>query len=181
MRRVSLIAIPLLWFISVSIHAEVFKCITDGKVEYRDVACAGNAEQQIITLADAPVCDDTAGQAVATARLRYLREADAALSARLAREHELRLQFAAEEALAAQQAQIARAEAERQAESFAVPVYWPARYSHRAWRRGPAGRGWMPQVAGRFSRQDFVGRPAGMAGIRSVSMPFTPMQNIIPR
>ena len=80
MRRVSLIAIPLLWFISVSIHAEVFKCITDGKVEYRDVACAGNAEQQIITLADAPVCDDTAGQAVATARLRYLREADAALS-----------------------------------------------------------------------------------------------------
>lgn len=181
MRRVSLIAIPLLWVISVSVQAEVFKCVTDGKVEYRDVACAGNAEQQVLTLADAPVCDDTAAQAAAAARLQYLREADAALSARLAREHELRLRFAAEEALAAQQAQLARAEAERQAENYAVPVYWPARYSHPAWRRVPAGHGRMPQVAGRFSRQDLAGRPAAMAGIRPVSMPFTPMQNIIPR
>jgi hypothetical protein len=156
----------------------VYKCVTDGRVEYRDVACAGGARQQVIDITATPADVDASAQAVAAERLKTLREADAALSARLAHEHELRLQLAAEEALAAQRARAAEAERRAAVEAeTSVGVYWPIGHWHRRRYHRPAVHRWPSRGVMDYSR-DFAGPSVARPPQRTFGFGMTPEQTI---
>jgi hypothetical protein len=125
MRTTSFTALCLL--LSVAAQAEVYKCTAAGEVEYRNFPCAPTAVQSTVPLAYAVPRAATA--AYAAAELDRLRRADQALSEQLARERELRIQIAAQQALADQRERIARQAADA-ATRLHGNEYWPLYASH---------------------------------------------------
>jgi hypothetical protein len=124
MRNAPLLVIPFLLLFSAAAHGEIFKCTVAGNVEYRDVPCTSNAEQEVIALGDDSLnVISTPTDPVAVAA--QLREADKALSERLEREHIVRMQIAAQQAQLDQQERIAeetRQAAELQYSNVYLPV-----------------------------------------------------------
>ncbi|HTT09076.1 MAG TPA: DUF4124 domain-containing protein [Gammaproteobacteria bacterium] len=122
MRNPTLTALAFLLLLPATAKAGIFKCTVADRVEYRDVPCAANAEQQVIEISnDVQSAPPTDPAAVAA----QLRQADQALSDRLQQERLLRMQIAAQQAQLDQQERIAEENmaAEQENSNVYVPLY----------------------------------------------------------